>query len=209
MRRCEPSTWGLSWVVHSSELNWMLPSTGSLLLRLTARSQLLLDLDQDLMLLLMPRSGRRTCAETKIHKRFLKLPFCALPILFLLPFVLGCVAFFYQALRILPIKSLSCKRIERRALISFETFISDYFLRQMPVIITGCMEQWPACTKWKDINYLKQIAGDRTVPVEVTHHLVLVFLLLLFVFYCIPSLYIRHYKLGLAWTIERKCSFGY
>ncbi|KAJ4799573.1 2-oxoglutarate (2OG) and Fe(II)-dependent oxygenase superfamily protein [Rhynchospora pubera] len=72
-----------------------------------------------------------------------------------------------EALRNLPSKSLSGKRVERRAMISFETFISDYFLRQIPVIITGCMDQWPACTKWKDINYLKQIAGDRTVPVEV------------------------------------------
>jgi Cupin-like domain len=88
--------------------------------------------------------------------------------------------FFYQALRILPSKSLSCKRIERRALISFETFISDYFLRQTPVIIIGCMEQWPACTKWKDLNYLKQIAGDRTVPVEVTHLVVLLFLFFIF-----------------------------
>ncbi|XP_078163033.1 2-oxoglutarate (2OG) and Fe(II)-dependent oxygenase superfamily protein isoform X2 [Carex rostrata] len=73
----------------------------------------------------------------------------------------------HEALRILPSKSLSGRSIERRALISFETFISDYFLRQIPVIITGCMEHWPASTKWKDINYLKQIAGDRTVPVEV------------------------------------------
>ncbi|KAF3331116.1 putative lysine-specific demethylase JMJD5 isoform X1 [Carex littledalei] len=73
----------------------------------------------------------------------------------------------HEALRILPSKSLSGRSIERRALISFETFISDYFLRQMPVIITGCMEHWPASTKWKNINYLKQIAGDRTVPVEV------------------------------------------
>lgn len=29
------------------------------------------------------------------------------------------------------------------------------------------MSQWPARTKWNDMDYLKTIAGDRTVPVEV------------------------------------------
>ena len=49
-----------------------------------------------------------------------------------------------------------------------EEFICDYFLRDTPVIISGCIDHWPAMTKWKDIQYLKKIAGDRTVPVEVT-----------------------------------------
>ncbi|GJM98424.1 hypothetical protein PR202_ga15438 [Eleusine coracana subsp. coracana] len=31
----------------------------------------------------------------------------------------------------------------------------------------GSIDHWPARTKWKDIKYLKKIAGDRTVPVEV------------------------------------------
>lgn len=50
---------------------------------------------------------------------------------------------------------------------SLETFISDHFLRESPVVISGCIDHWPARTKWKDIEYLKGIAGDRTVPVEV------------------------------------------
>ncbi|PNT64835.1 hypothetical protein BRADI_4g33727v3 [Brachypodium distachyon] len=72
-----------------------------------------------------------------------------------------------DALKILPKKSLSCKEIERRSCISLEEFICDYFLRESPVIISGCINHWPAMTKWKDIQYLKRIAGDRTVPVEV------------------------------------------
>ncbi|KAL6655347.1 hypothetical protein ACP70R_006173 [Stipagrostis hirtigluma subsp. patula] len=71
-----------------------------------------------------------------------------------------------DAIKILPAKSLSCKKVERRAHISLEEFICNYFLRQSPVIISGCIDDWPARTKWKDIKYLKKIAGDRTVPVE-------------------------------------------
>ncbi|XP_072982457.1 lysine-specific demethylase JMJ30 [Typha latifolia] len=72
-----------------------------------------------------------------------------------------------EVLQILPSKSLSCKTIVKRSSISLEAFICDYFLHDSPVIISGCIEHWPARTKWKDIEYLKRIAGDRTVPVEV------------------------------------------
>jgi hypothetical protein len=77
------------------------------------------------------------------------------------------ILLFPQALKILPTKSLSCKEIARRSCLSLEEFICDYFLRETPVIISGCIDHWPAMTKWKDIQYLKKIAGDRTVPVEV------------------------------------------
>ncbi|OEL24423.1 hypothetical protein BAE44_0014558 [Dichanthelium oligosanthes] len=33
--------------------------------------------------------------------------------------------------------------------------------------IFGCIDHWPARTKWKDIKYLERVAGDRTIPVEV------------------------------------------
>ncbi|THU47627.1 hypothetical protein C4D60_Mb09t17590 [Musa balbisiana] len=72
-----------------------------------------------------------------------------------------------EALRILPNKSLSSKRVEKRPSLSLETFICDYFLHDSPVIISGCIDHWPARTKWKDITYLQRVAGDRTVPVEV------------------------------------------
>jgi hypothetical protein len=73
----------------------------------------------------------------------------------------------FQALKILPANSLSCKKVERRSCISLEEFICNYFLRDSPVIISGAIDHWPARTKWQDIKYLKKIAGDRTVPVEV------------------------------------------
>ena len=44
-----------------------------------------------------------------------------------------------------------------------------------PVIITGALEHWPALGKqseykgraWKNIEYLRKVAGFRTVPVEI------------------------------------------
>ncbi|KAF0898004.1 hypothetical protein E2562_001688 [Oryza meyeriana var. granulata] len=72
-----------------------------------------------------------------------------------------------DVLKVLPVKSLSCKQIERRSCISLEAFIRDYFLCESPIILSGCIDHWPARAKWKDIRYLERIAGDRTVPVEV------------------------------------------
>uniref|UniRef100_A0A0E0AXF9 DM8 domain-containing protein n=1 Tax=Oryza glumipatula TaxID=40148 RepID=A0A0E0AXF9_9ORYZ len=72
-----------------------------------------------------------------------------------------------DVLKVLPVKSLSCKQIERRSCISLEAFIRDYFLCESPVILSGYIDHWPARTKWKDIRYLERIAGDRTVPVEI------------------------------------------
>ncbi|XP_068642309.1 lysine-specific demethylase JMJ30-like isoform X2 [Aristolochia californica] len=72
-----------------------------------------------------------------------------------------------KVLQILPSKSLSHQIVERRSSLSLESFLSDYFLAGRPVIISDCMFHWPALTKWKDLEYLRRVAGDRTVPVEV------------------------------------------
>ncbi|XP_068637498.1 lysine-specific demethylase JMJ30-like isoform X2 [Aristolochia californica] len=72
-----------------------------------------------------------------------------------------------KMLQILPSKSLSNQMIERKSSLSLERFLSDYFLAGRPVIISDCMFHWPALTKWKDLEYLRRVAGDRTVPVEV------------------------------------------
>lgn len=45
----------------------------------------------------------------------------------------------------------------------------DYFLSGSPVLLSDCMTQWPARTKWNNLNYLKKVAGYRTVPVEVMY----------------------------------------
>ena len=72
-----------------------------------------------------------------------------------------------QVLQSLPIKSLSCKIVVKRPALSLEGFLREYFLSGSPVIISDCMAHWPARTKWNDLDYLKRVAGDRTVPVEV------------------------------------------
>lgn len=70
-------------------------------------------------------------------------------------------------LGVLPIKSLSSKIIEKRSALSLEGFLCDYFMTGCPVIISDSMGHWPARMRWNDIDYLKRVAGDRTVPVEV------------------------------------------
>ncbi|KAH7543587.1 lysine-specific demethylase JMJ30 [Ziziphus jujuba] len=72
-----------------------------------------------------------------------------------------------EMLRVLPERSLSCKMVVKRSALSLEGFLREYFLCCSPVIITDCMAHWPARSKWNDMNYLRRIAGDRTVPVEV------------------------------------------
>lgn len=64
-------------------------------------------------------------------------------------------------------KSLSSKIIGKRSALSLEGFLCDYFMSGSPVIISDCMGHWPARTRWNDMDYLKRVAGDRTVPVEV------------------------------------------
>ncbi|KAJ9697917.1 hypothetical protein PVL29_007159 [Vitis rotundifolia] len=72
-----------------------------------------------------------------------------------------------EVLGVLPMKSLSSKVIGKRSALSLEGFLCDYFMSGSPVIISDCMGHWPARTRWNDMDYLKRVAGDRTVPVEV------------------------------------------
>ncbi|KAE8665099.1 putative lysine-specific demethylase JMJD5 [Hibiscus syriacus] len=72
-----------------------------------------------------------------------------------------------EVLQILPIRSLSSKIVPKRPTLSLEAFLCEYFLLGSPVIITDCMAHWPATTRWNDMDYLRTVAGDRTVPVEV------------------------------------------
>ncbi|XP_057873451.2 lysine-specific demethylase JMJ30 isoform X3 [Cryptomeria japonica] len=67
----------------------------------------------------------------------------------------------------LPHGSLCSKLIEKIHMLSLEAFLCDFFLLRLPVVISGAMSHWPAMNKWKDMEYLKRVVGDRTVPVEV------------------------------------------
>lgn len=72
-----------------------------------------------------------------------------------------------QVQQFLPIKSLSCKTVGKRSALSLEAFLRDHYLSGIPVIIRDSMDHWPAKSKWNDMNYLRRVAGFRTVPVEV------------------------------------------
>jgi hypothetical protein len=41
----------------------------------------------------------------------------------------------------------------------------DKVVHRVPVVLTGCMDDWPAMTSrpWRDMGYLKRVAGLRTV----------------------------------------------
>lgn len=49
---------------------------------------------------------------------------------------------------------------------ALETFSIQHFYPRIPVKLTGCIEHWPALTRWKHVNYLLRVAGARTVPIE-------------------------------------------
>ena len=57
--------------------------------------------------------------------------------------------------------------IPRLACPSLHAFLDQHMKPQVPVILTGGLEHWPALTLWRDLNYLKRVAGQRVVPVEV------------------------------------------
>ncbi|NXT75891.1 KDM8 protein, partial [Zapornia atra] len=48
---------------------------------------------------------------------------------------------------------------------SLEHFRDNYLIPQKPVVLEGITDHWPCMTKWS-VDYLCQVAGCRTVPVE-------------------------------------------
>ncbi|CAO2837242.1 unnamed protein product [Amaranthus hypochondriacus] len=72
-----------------------------------------------------------------------------------------------EVLGSLPPKSLSSKLVAKHAGLSLEAFLRDYYLLGLPVIISNSMDHWPARARWNSLDYLKRVAGGRTVPVEV------------------------------------------
>lgn len=80
----------------------------------------------------------------------------------------------WQATRLLPAKSLSSKAVVKICGLSLEGFLREHFIPSSPIIISGSMNHWPATDRWSDMNYIKCVAGFRTVPVEVSPILCLV-----------------------------------
>lgn len=58
---------------------------------------------------------------------------------------------------------LDLSPIERVKTISKEDFYNNYVKKQKPLVIERLTEDWPAYKKW-NLNYIKEIAGDKTVP---------------------------------------------
>ncbi|XP_068123312.1 bifunctional peptidase and arginyl-hydroxylase JMJD5 isoform X2 [Hyperolius riggenbachi] len=48
---------------------------------------------------------------------------------------------------------------------SLELFRQNYLIPQKPVILEGVIDHWPCMKKWS-VEYIQQVAGCRTVPVE-------------------------------------------
>ncbi|KAL3701929.1 hypothetical protein R1sor_019951 [Riccia sorocarpa] len=77
---------------------------------------------------------------------------------------------YLENLKDLPPSTVRQTRVRTRFLPSLETFAREFFGPGQPVVITGAMADWPAKSRWKDIQYLRRIAGNRTVPVEIGEH---------------------------------------
>ena len=58
---------------------------------------------------------------------------------------------------------LHLTEIDRVTTITKEDFYNNYVKKQKPVVIEQLTQDWPAYEKWK-LNYIKDIAGDKTVP---------------------------------------------
>ncbi|WP_423738470.1 cupin-like domain-containing protein [Christiangramia lutea] len=58
---------------------------------------------------------------------------------------------------------MELERIKRVKSISKSDFKRDFVQPQIPVVIEKLIDDWPAYKKW-NLGYIRQIAGDRTVP---------------------------------------------
>ncbi|CAD7702672.1 unnamed protein product [Ostreobium quekettii] len=85
-------------------------------------------------------------------------------------------SFLEQKVVPLPPRSLnevSTSSLDAKDLPSLECFLESYMApggKSKPVVLTGCMEGWPALKKWCDAEYLISVAGHRTVPIEEGRH---------------------------------------
>mmetsp|Transcript_13371 Transcript_13371/g.31835 ORF Transcript_13371/g.31835 Transcript_13371/m.31835 type:complete len:486 (-) Transcript_13371:95-1552(-) len=58
------------------------------------------------------------------------------------------------------------------ALPSLPFFYNECMLAARPAVLSHVIDSWPACGErsWSNLGYLKAVAGDRTVPVELGAH---------------------------------------
>ncbi|XP_050333809.1 bifunctional peptidase and arginyl-hydroxylase JMJD5 isoform X1 [Bactrocera neohumeralis] len=50
---------------------------------------------------------------------------------------------------------------------SIEDFRTECFTTERPALLLNTITHWPALQKWRDLNYIHKLAGNRTVPIEI------------------------------------------
>ncbi|XP_054733129.1 bifunctional peptidase and arginyl-hydroxylase JMJD5 [Anastrepha obliqua] len=50
---------------------------------------------------------------------------------------------------------------------SVEDFRTKCFMTEQPALLLNTIAHWPAMQKWRNLNYLHKLAGNRTVPIEI------------------------------------------
>ncbi len=55
--------------------------------------------------------------------------------------------------------------VERRAVPEFNVFVSDYYSKHLPVVLTGGIDKWPALEKWSP-DYLQNNFGAADVEIQ-------------------------------------------
>ncbi|EDW18074.1 bifunctional peptidase and arginyl-hydroxylase JMJD5 [Drosophila mojavensis] len=50
---------------------------------------------------------------------------------------------------------------------SITEFRTKCYEKLQPTLLLNTINHWPALTKWRDLNYLLKVAGNRTVPIEI------------------------------------------
>lgn len=58
-----------------------------------------------------------------------------------------------------------CLRIDKIKVPSFECFISEYYSKNIPVIIMGGVNDWPALTHWSP-EYFERSIGDEVIEIQ-------------------------------------------
>ncbi|XP_030372279.1 bifunctional peptidase and arginyl-hydroxylase JMJD5 [Scaptodrosophila lebanonensis] len=77
-----------------------------------------------------------------------------------------------QNLKTLPILPVLARRpcrcdIKQLDGPSISDFKEQCFQALQPALLLNTIDHWPARRKWRDLNYLMQVAGNRTVPIEI------------------------------------------
>ncbi|XP_016989230.1 bifunctional peptidase and arginyl-hydroxylase JMJD5 [Drosophila rhopaloa] len=67
-----------------------------------------------------------------------------------------------------PLTRISCTcDIPQLEAPSLEEFQTKCFQAGQPTLLLNTIQHWPALDKWMNLNYLLQVAGNRTVPIEI------------------------------------------